>query len=186
MAKLAKGAAAVCCWNSQRSGTIVTADCTIATRGYDFWEGQPSPQGPLGKRFRLRLFNHNVFQLVEMLNCYRKHIEADGGSQNYRGQGKPHVPLPKIRGRRTMVTPALNETQASMFGSRQRSWPNMKTVVAGCEFRIYASVMLLHHGTCHTWEGDPWLPMQTSSERPMRSLQQLESACESCRSTAPR
>ena len=43
-------------------------------------------------------------QLVEMLNCYRKHIEVDGGSQNYRGQGKPHVPLPKIRGPRTMVT----------------------------------------------------------------------------------
>ncbi len=36
-------------------------------------------------QFRLRLFNHNVFQLVEMLNCYRKHIEVDGGSQNYRG-----------------------------------------------------------------------------------------------------
>ena len=88
-------------------------------------------------QFRLRLFNHNVFQLVEMLNCYRKHIEADGGSQNYRGQGKPHVPLPKIRGPRTMVTPAPNETQAPMFGSRQRSWPDMKTVVAGCELRIF-------------------------------------------------
>ena len=25
-------------------------------------------------------------QLVQMLTCYRKHIEVDGGSQNYRGQ----------------------------------------------------------------------------------------------------
>ena len=31
------------------------------------------------------------FRLLEMLNCDCKHIEANGGSQNHGGQGKPHV-----------------------------------------------------------------------------------------------
>ena len=32
-----------------------------------------------------------LVRLLEMRNCYCKHIEANGGSQNHGGQGKPHV-----------------------------------------------------------------------------------------------
>jgi hypothetical protein len=55
--------------------------------------------------------------LVEPLNCYRKNIEADGGSQNYRGEGEPHVPLPEYSALDMMdIPPTLRPNARRLVG----------------------------------------------------------------------